>query len=159
MPDDLGGILASGWRRYDRRHAGLAQLAEQPPCKRQVIGSTPIPGSRRPHHGLKTAGVSADAGSVAKKRRGLFGWRTCAWCGKSVDPAKPRVTNPRQTLVIGACCWRPLHHRLDVGLAIDRKVSRSDRDRLLERLAGLPDDVVAPPDPAGGDAVEERDSE
>lgn len=63
------------------KHAGVAQLAERPPCKRQVVGSKPILGSTRhtktgkPVEGLMAPGILTDivgAGCNRGRFRVLF---------------------------------------------------------------------------------------
>jgi hypothetical protein len=43
--------------------AGVAQMAERPPCKRQVSGSIPLTGSTRSPSGMKTSRLPGSSSS------------------------------------------------------------------------------------------------
>ena len=64
--------------------ADIAQLAEQPPCKRQVQGSSPCIGFARMAEGF----IAADLKSAVRKHRGFksYSVRIAGWCnGNMLD--------------------------------------------------------------------------
>jgi hypothetical protein len=59
----------AGWATMQRVFAGVAQLAEQPSCKRQASGSNPLTGSQVKHDfaSLRSGGTGLSAAKSAAK--------------------------------------------------------------------------------------------
>jgi hypothetical protein len=102
------------WRRINRRFgghsrhpAGLAQLVEHPPCKREVAGSIPAAGTNN-------LNALAQLFSFSSRARGSLG---TLWARKNVGglPERPRIALS-QSLCVDTINHAPVNLSTEYGL-------------------------------------------
>jgi hypothetical protein len=132
----ISGSAAGSCRKL-RIRAGVAQLVEQPPCKRQVRGSSPLSGSRNPllsvafldnpqasldHEGVRPGAVWDGAGAsrtVRETVRGPFPPRTS-------PPSKARPCSRSRRVTVNA------RRRAEVGEPADEKLRMTNTRKEAE---------------------------